>query len=254
MTRRRVDPRVVVSAMLLIGLGGFFAAMSQAQDIPRLPDGKPDFNGIWDKPRVASVETDSEGCGAASEGCVQQGSGPLSYTPLGLERWNGYKNDWTGYCLPWGYTRAWQTSYPVEIIQTPDRMAILYESNNIFHVVRMNQQQPEDLEPTWMGHSVAHWEGDTLVIDTRGFNGTTYIDTAEHPMSPDLAVTERISYLDPNRLSYQVTWNDPVMYTAPFTNNRIFVRMDPEAELYEYWCMENNKDLLEGRLPPLIEQ
>jgi len=241
--------------ILMIVLAFFlFVPRTMAQDIPRLADGKPDFSGIWDKPRVTSVEDDTDGCGAASAGCEQRGAGELHYTDLGLERWNGYRNDWTGYCLPWGYTRAWQTSYPVEILQRPDRMGILYESNNVFHVVRIGEPQPENLEATWMGHSVARWEGDTLVVDTRGFNGKTYIDTAEHPMSPDMVVTERIRYLDANRLAYQVRWVDPVMYTEPFENNRIFVRMDADAELYEYWCMENNKDLLEGRLPPLIEQ
>ncbi len=228
---------------------------SEAQDsTPRLDNGKPDFSGIWDKPRVGSIVTDSNTCGAASTGCLQEGAGEVPYTELGQARWDGYRNDWTGYCLPWGYTRALQTSYPVEIVHTPRRMAFLYESNNIFHVVNVDGEQPENLEATWMGRSVSRWEGDTLIIDTRGFNGKTYIDTAEHPMSPDMVVTERIGYLDADRLSYQVTWNDPVMYTQPFSNNRIFVRMAPDAELFEYWCMENNKDLIEGRLPPLIEQ
>ena len=246
------DSIIVLAATVTVLL--LVAVPVTGQDIPRLRDGKPDFNGIWDKPRVASVVTNSTACGAASTGCVQEGAGELSYTELGQQRWDGYRNDWTGYCLPWGYTRAWQTSYPVEIMQTPNRLAILYESNNIFHVVRMNEEHPEDLEQSWMGHSVAEWEGDTLVIDTVGFNGKTYIDTAEHPMSPDMHITERIEFIDSDHLSYIVRWDDPTMYTQPFENDRIFVRMSEGSELYEYWCMENNKDLLEGRLPPLIEQ
>jgi len=237
-----------VTVMLLVSMP------ATAQNIPRLPDGKPDFNGIWDKPRVASVVNDSTTCGAASTGCVQEGAGELSYTALGQARCDGYRNDWTGYCLPWGYTRAWQTSYPVEIFQTPSKMAILYESNNIFHVIHMGEELPENVEQTWLGFSVSKWEGDTLVIDTIGFNGKTYIDTAEHPMSPGMHVTERIEYIDADHLSYNVTWDDPAMYTESFENDRIFVRMAEGTELYEYWCMENNKDLLEGRLPPLIEQ
>ena len=85
---------------------------------------------------------------------------------------------------PWGYTRAWQVEYPVEIVQTPERMAILFESNNIFHVVHTDgSQHPKNLEPTWMGNSIGWYEGDTLVIDTIGFNGKTWIDTIEHPSS-----------------------------------------------------------------------
>ena len=224
-----------------------------AQDIPRLADGKPDFNGIWDRPRVGNVVTNGTSCGAATVGCVQEGAGELPFTDLGLQRWEGYQPDWTGYCLPWGYTRAMGTSYPHEIIQTPNRLAFLFESNNIFHVIRIDEEHPQGLEQSWLGHSVAEWDGDTLVIDTIGFNDKTYIDTAHHPMSADMHVVERISFIDVDHLSYQVTWDDPTMYTRTFENNRVFVRMSPGSELYEYWCMENNKDLLENRLPPLIE-
>jgi hypothetical protein len=230
------------------------ASGAAAQDIPRLATGKPDFSGIWDKPRVASVETNSMGCGAGSDGCVQQGTGELRYTDLGREVMSGYKNDWTGYCLPWGYTRAMQTSYPIEIIQTGQRLAILYESNNIFHMIHPGEEMPGDLEPSWMGYSVSRWEGDTLVIETTGFNGKTYIDTGEHPQSPEMTVTEWVEYIDRDHLSYRVRWNDPLYYAEPFENNRVYVRMPEGTELYEYWCMENNKDLLEGRLPPLVEQ
>lgn len=238
----------IATALLLLPVA------AEAQDeIPRLENGRPDFSGIWDKPRVANISNDSTSCGGSSPGCVQEGAGEVSYTELGQARWDGYRNDWTAYCMPWGYTRAWQTSYPSAIIQTTTDMAILHESNNIFHIVHMDEEQPENLEPTWMGRSVSRWEDDTLIIDTRGFNGKTYIDTNEHPMSPDMVITERISYIDADRLSYNVTWDDPVMYTEPFSNDRIFVRMGPDTELFEYWCMENNKDLLEGRVPPLIE-
>jgi hypothetical protein len=99
-----------------------------------------------------------------------------------------------------------------------------------------------------MGHSVGKYEGDTLVIDSVGFNGKTWLDTAEHPSSDALHVIERIHYLDPQHLSYQVTWDDPKTYTKPVNNTRIFTRMKPGQELMEYWCMENNKDLLEGHL------
>ena len=102
-----------------------------------------------------------------------------------------------------------------------------------------------------MGHSVGKWEGDTLVIDTIGFNGKTYIDTAEHPSSDALHVTERISYADPQHVNYEITWEDPKMYAKPVKNTRVYARMKPGDELLEYWCMENNKSLLEHHLPDL---
>jgi hypothetical protein len=91
--------------------------------------------------------------------------------------------DYTAYCLPWGYTRAGGTEYPIEIIQKPNRLAFLFESNNIFHVVPTDgRDHPKDFAPNWLGNSIGRWEGDTLVIDTVGFNGKTNIDTAGHPV------------------------------------------------------------------------
>ena len=217
-------------------------------DIPRLHDGKPDFNGIWDRPRVSDVTQDAEGCGAASTGCSATGSGPLSFTPEGLAEYNAAKFDYTAHCLPWGYLRANQTSYPVEYVQTPERFAILFESNNVFHIVPTDgREHADNYEPTWMGKSVGWYEGDTLVIDTRGFNGQTWLDVGgEHPSSDALHLVERIRHLDADTLEYRLTIEDPTYYTKPIENTRIFVRMSEDAELFEYWCMENNKDLLEG--------
>jgi hypothetical protein len=222
-----------------------------AQDIPRLPNGKPDFNGVWDHPRVADVTRSFNGCGAGATGCKQQGNGDLAYTEAGLAQWKdvAHRFDYSAHCLPWGYTRAWQVEYPVEIVQTPQRLALLFESNNIFHVVFTDgRDHPKNLDPTWMGNSIGKWEGDTLVVDTVGFNGKTWIDTAEHPSSDALHVVERIHFLDPQHLSYEVTWEDSKTYTKAIKNTRILARMKPGEELMEYWCMENNKDLLEGHL------
>ena len=99
-----------------------------------------------------------------------------------------------------------------------------------------------------MGNSVGRYDGDTLVIDTIGFNGKTWLDTAEHVSSDALHVVERIRFIDVDHLEYEITFNDPKIYAKPFKNTRVFVRMRPGDELMEWWCMENNKDLLEGRL------
>jgi hypothetical protein len=222
-----------------------------AEDIPRLANGKPDFNGVWDHPRVADVTRNSNACAATATGCSQQGSGELSFTEWGLAQWKDVQHrfDYSAHCLPWGYTRAWQVEYPVEIMQTPERLALLFESNNIFHVVFTDGRgHPKDLDPSWMGHSVGTWDGDTLVIDTIGFNGRTWIDTAEHPSSDQLHVIERVRFIDRQHLGYEVTWEDPKTYTKPIKNTRVLARMKPGEELLEYWCMENNKDLLEGHL------
>jgi hypothetical protein len=250
--------RSIAVAALSAGLSCLFVAASaagqaatpKAQNVPRLPNGKPDFNGVWDHPRVQDIRRDVNGCGALTPGCTQKGSGELSFTAEGNKQWQGEKIDYTAYCLPWGYLRAGQTEYPLEIVQTPDRLAFLFESNNIFHVVPLDgRDHPKNLTPSWLGNSVGKWEGDTLVIDTIGFNGKTYIDTAQHPSSDALHVVERISFIDPQHLSYEVTLEDPKMYSKPIKNSRVFSRMKPGDELMEYWCMENNKSIYD--LPPL---
>ena len=228
------------------------SATSKTQDVPRLSNGKPDFSGVWDHPRVQDVTRDGKTCGGGTPGCSQKGAGELSFTPEGAKRWAGPRIDYTAYCLPWGYSRAGQVEYPLEIVQKPDRLAFLFESNNIFHVVYTDgRDHPKEPDPKWLGHSIGKWEGDTLVIDTIGFNGKTYIDTAEHPSSDALHVIERISYADAQHLNYEITWEDPKIYTKPVKNTRVLARMKPGEELMEYWCMENNRTLLDGHLPPL---
>ena len=242
---------MAISFRSFLFLAAAAVAAAQSSDIPRLTNGKPDFNGVWDHPRVADVTRNSNSCAANTPGCKQIGTGDLPFTDWGLQQWKT-KNErvyYSAHCLPWGYTRAWQVEYPVEILQTPQRIALLFESNNIFHVIHTDGTgHPKDLDPTWMGHSIGTYEGDTLVIDTIGFNGKTWIDTVEHPSSDQLHVIERIHYMDPQHLSYEVTWEDPKTYTRPIKNTRVLARMKPGSELMEYWCMENNKDLLEGHL------
>jgi hypothetical protein len=250
MTVRFCGSIVVVAALAAVLLIPA-AADAQGQAIPRLPDGKPDFSGVWDRPRVGDVTRNSTACGAGSIGCKQEGTGELPYTQWGAAKWNnGEGVDWTAYCLPWGYSRSWQTEYPVEIVQTPKRFAVLFESNNIFHTVNMTDPKPADIEPSWLGKSYGRWEGDTLVIETTGFNGFTYLDTAHHPQSDQMTMIERMRFIDANHINYEVTWTDPKTYTRPLKNTRTFVRMEKgKDELMEYWCMENNKDLLDGRVP-----
>ncbi len=226
------------------------AAKAQPATIPRLVDGKPNFNGVWDRPRVSDITKNVEECGSASKGCKSEGSGELSLTEWGMGQFKARdKFDYAGYCQSWGYTRAWQTEYPVELMQTPERVAILWESNNVFHMIPTDgRDHPKNQESSWMGNSIGHYEGDTLVIDTNNFNGKTWIDTAQHPSSEQLHVVERIHFIDANHLAYEVVWEDPKAYTKSIRNNRVFARMKPESEIMEWWCMENNRDLLMGHM------
>ena len=129
-------------------------------------------------------------------------------------------------------------------------MALLFEQNTWFHIVAMDgRQHPKEFEnPTWFGQSIGRFEGDTLVIETRGFNGKTRLDTAGHPHSDQMHVIQKFTYNSPNYMNYEVTIDDPVMYSKQWTNKRTFWRLKPGEELLEYSCEENNKDFTEGHI------
>src|SRR4051794_26683000 len=115
---------VVMTALVALPSAPAAAQTAAAKNIPRLADGKPDFNGVWDRPRVNDVSRDVNGCGsgAPTRGCKQTGAGELPYTAWGREQVSGPRFDYAARCLPWGYTRAMGTAYPLEIIQTPKRL------------------------------------------------------------------------------------------------------------------------------------
>jgi hypothetical protein len=233
---------------------------AQGQAIPRMQNGKPDLSGVWDRPRVADVTKDVKGCRypelsiVRAADCSNKVSGELAYTDWGLAQlkaWKVDEYDYTAHCLPKGYTRALQMAmYPIEIIQNPSRLAILLEADFSFKVIHTDgRKHPSDLESSWLGHSVGSYDGDTLVVDTLGFNGKTWIDATEHLSSEELQLVQRFRLIDANHLEYEVTFTDPKMYKKPFKNTQVWVRMKPEVELLEFVCNENNKDIQEGLHP-----
>jgi len=212
--------------------------------IPRLPNGKPDLAGIWDHPRTADLTRATNECGSITKGCKHVPPPSISFTSVGLAKWNDKAShvDWTARCLPWGYTRSWGTEYPVEIVQTPQRLAIMFESNNVYKIVPTNgTPMPASIEPSWFGVSRGRWDGDTMVVETKGFNAMTYLDTAEHPHGEQLQVVERFQMIDKNHMTREVTVTDPEYYEKPFQYTGTLARMKAGTELMEFVCMENNK-------------
>jgi hypothetical protein len=218
------------------------AAANDVKPAPRLPDGKVDFGGkgVWAPIWVLDW---------ANKKWVNQAV-DVPFKPAGLElfnerRANNSKDDPEGYCLPAGVPRYTGTPYPFQIIQLPDRVVILYEgASHMYRVVLMNTEHSKDPDPSWLGESVGHWEGnDTLVIDTVGFNGRTWLDYVGHPASEQLHVIERLKRPDFRTLVYEATIEDPKYYTKPWTTS-FNVKFEPGWEIKEYVCLENNKDLL----------
>lgn len=221
-------------------------AVADPDATPRLSDGKPDFSGVWDHPRVGNVTQDGEGCAGGTEGCIQVGSGPLAFTAEGQAVRDMNDEDYFDYgahCLPWGFVRAYGTPFPHAYVHSPDRLAILWEQDNAWHMVPTYEgvDFPADMVPTWRGTSIGRWDGDTLVITTAGFNGQTWLDTARNPLSEEMTQTIRMSRPDFNTIEWEMTLDDPKYYSEPIVNRRVFKLMAPGAELYEYSCTENNR-------------
>ena len=220
----------------------------------RLPNGHPDFSGVWNHPYVPDMSVTN-----ARNPALQTGTKPLPYTDAGLKNiteYNPEKNgDYTGMCMPFGFMRSINSPYPIQIMQNDQYVAFLFEQSSWFHVVPFKDKHSDDPNPTWFGESIAKWDGDTLVIDTVGFNGWTRLDTKGDPHSDKLHLVQTFTHVDAGHLHYTVTIEDPVYYTKPWTNERTFTLMN--TGLLEYSCEENNRSLWEGRIklwiPPTSE-
>jgi len=234
------------SILLLACMGLSSFSVTAQDDIPRLPWGKPDFNGVWARPYVPNML-------AAGNGRNQIGPGEEPFTEAGRRNFDNYnpsEGDYTGSCLPFGLLRAMNSPDPIQFIQTKDYFGYLYEQNTWFKVVNLDgKYRGQRLPEAWYGHSVADWDGDTLVVTTNKFNGKTRLDTIGHPHSDQLTVTERFTLRNADTLDYVVIVDDPIYYTQPWNNTRVFERQT-DFDLIEYSCMENNKSLWEGRVVP----
>jgi hypothetical protein len=212
---------------------------------PRLADGRVDFGGkgVW-APIWVQNWADAKYVDKAID---------VPFTDWGLRmfqerRSNLSKDDPEGYCLPPGVPRYTGTPYPFQIIQLPDRIVILYEGgSHMYRTIFMDGRKHatgDKLNPTWMGESIGGWEGsDTLIVDTVGFNGRTWLDYVGHPTSEKLHVIERFRRPDFNTLAYEATIDDPIAYTKPWTSS-FKIPFKEGWEIIEYVCLENNKDLL----------
>lgn len=205
---------------------------------PRTSDGKPDLSGIWQLARrdFARLHTNLSPDGdvpfrpAAEEAYRQR-----------LERLG--VDDPLTRCLPPGVPRIFADPFPYKIAQLPGMVLILHESGLMFRQLFTDGRElPKDPTPTWMGYSVARWEGDALVVTSTGFNGRTWLDSNGHPTSDALIVTERFQRHDVGHMEVRLTIDDAKMYTRPWTS-MLRLELLPDTELMEYFCLENEKDL-----------
>ena len=210
---------------------------------PRKPDGKPDLSGIWH----GDSQNNKYGSGSGLATDFKPGEFPIQpwAEALTKERMTGaHASEYPGAnCLPSGIPILEpQPSYPLKIIQEPDLVVILYEVYGVFRQIFLDGRTlPKDPNPTWMGYSVGRWDGDTLLVETAGFNGRTWLDLAGHPSTDALHITERFRRRDFGHLDIQLTIDDPKAYTHPWMVT-FLMQFLADTELLEYVCNENEKD------------
>jgi hypothetical protein len=233
---------------------------------PKALDGKPDLSGVWmhETTTVAemrrlfgsrideSLKVDAPGM----EIGTQHRYGVnilLDFMPEELMRpeavdqmrRNQAIDNLADACTPgssMGFPRAGLVSEPIKIVQAPRLTMVMYEAGNFYRQIYTDGRTlPKEFNlPAFNGYSAGHWEGETLVVETAGFNDKTWLDGMRHPHSDALHVVERFRRRDFGHLDYEITFNDPKMYTKPFTV-KIPHELLPDSDIFENYC-ENEKD------------
>jgi len=146
-------------------------------------------------------------------------------------------------CLPAGIPTAGLVSEPVKIVQSPGLIVMLYESEDGHRQIYTDGRTlPKEIaQPAWLGYSVGKWERDTLVVETAGFNDKSWLDVIGHPHSEALRVVERYRRRDFGHMDLEMTFDDPQMYTKPFTL-KVTEDLLADSDLFESFCNENEKD------------
>ena len=218
---------------------------------PRLPNGRPDFSGVWARPGTQDLtETFTNNNGTSNRGEPN----PLPFTQWGQAQWDNYNpvrdGDYAGSCMPFGWIRSF-TPHPMQIVQNTEYIAFLFEQSTMFQAVNTEGlPHRKEWPPTWFGDARGRWDGDALVIEAVNFNGYAKLGTIGHPMSEQAKLTMTFRRPDYGRMQFSWVLDDPKTYTRPISNDRVFV-LTPNVEIMEYACMEGNlTSLLEKSISP----
>jgi hypothetical protein len=240
------------------------ARPASAAGIPRLPDKKPNLNGIWQAMTTAYwdledhsaqagpvVQLGAIGAIPAGMGAVEGGAIPYKPEALAQKKANfanRLKLDPEVKCYMPGVPRATYMPYPFQIVQSQNDILFAYSYDSATRVILMAKHREAEVD-TWMGTSNGRWDGDTLVIDVTGFNGRAWLDRAGNFASDTLHVVERYSMLDANTLNYEATIEDPAVFTRPWKISFLLYRhREKNARLLDFKCVEFVEDLLYGDL------
>jgi hypothetical protein len=252
--RNRLTVLTLAVLVILVCSDGMLGQTAAPQRTANAP--APDISGVWRHSRRAPDNTRKYTLGeiVGSIGVIP----PM--TPWGAAKFKAAKpnggangvslaetNDPQTKCFPPGVPRIYSARLgaPFEIIQIPGKVVMIFEYDHfVREIFTDGRQHPEDLNPTWMGHSIGKWEANTLVADTIGFNDKTWLDGAGHPHSESLHLVERFRRPSHDAMTDDITIDDPMAYTKPWVAHELF-ELKPGWDLEEYVCEDflNFKDL-----------
>jgi hypothetical protein len=228
---------------------------------PRTAKGKPDLSGVWTIQPPAEGELDrlfGGRIGKQAEGDdprtfskyfhnllidFKKGEEPIRPEAAALAARRVETMDTPqSHCLPQGVPAMELMGYPFKIVQAPDIIVILHEVNGIYRKIHTDGRKlPPNPFPSWMGYSSGKWEGDTLVVETTGFNDKSWMDNAGHPRSEALRLQERFHRRDFGHLDIETTIDDPNVWTRPFTIKYTELLI-PNTDVLEHFCPEGERD------------
>ncbi len=259
----------VVSAGITLAISQMSrqAGSSEAADvqIPRTADGKPDLNGIWQS--VGTAYWDLQDHPARSGPVLELGAiaaipgglgvvegNEIPYQPWAAAKKKENYENWLSRdpevkCYLPGIPRATYMPYPFQILQTHNNdILVAYEYASASRVIKMGTTEPPPVD-TWMGQSTGRWEGNSLVVDSTGFNDQTWFDRSGNFHSEALHVIERFTLKSADRIDYEVTIEDPKVFTRPWKIQMpLYRRQEPNAQLLEFKCVEFVEELMYGHL------
>lgn len=232
--------------------------------VPRTPDGKPKLDGIWQALAPANWDLRPHAARAApiaalgARGAVPPGMGvvegnEIPYQTWALEQWkenyaHRLERDPEVKCYMPGVPRATYLPHPFQILQTDDYVLIAYQYAGAVRTVYMNDPGPAP-DSFWMGWSVGHWDGDTLVVEVTDQKADTWFDRAGDFHSEDLRVEERYTPMGPNHLRYEATIEDPKVFTRPWKISLpLYRRVEEDAQLMEFKCVPFAEEVMYGHL------
>ena len=252
---------------VVIFLATVFPTAGQAQApyrAPRTADGKPDLNGVWQALNTANWDIQDHAArsgplavlGAAFS--IPAGQGVVEGNDVPYQPWAAKKKQENGEnwlkldpeikCYMPGVPRATYMPFPFQIVQTPANILMAYEFASASRIIRMNSKA-ESPTDSWMGWSRGRWEGETLVVDVTSLNEDTWFDRAGNFHSDALHVVERYTRVSPDAMTYEATIEDPKVFTRSWKIRMpLYRRLEKDAKVLEYKCVEFAEELLYGHL------